>query len=211
MSTIKLNESFIEDAKKIGVSIDSSQLLLLTEYLQLLQKWNSHFNLSAISQSDEIIAKHLLDSLSVSPFLKGQTIADVGTGGGLPGIPLAIVNPDKKFILIDSNGKKTRFLFQVKVALKLANVEVENCRIEHFECQHKIDIVLSRAFASLSDMATKTQHLLENSGIMLAMKGRFPETEIAALPPGFKITETQKLEIPGEEGQRHLIFMVRSS
>lgn len=197
--------------KTLGLSFDDKVFTDLEKYLELLIKWNSSFNLSGISSPAEMVSKHILDSLAVSPFLNANTIADIGTGAGLPGIPLAIANPDKKFILVDSNGKKTRFLFQAKLNLNLENVSIENCRIEHYQSKQQVDIVVSRAFASLSDMAEKTGHLLTPSGTMLAMKGRYPEQEIEQLAPGFRVAKVEKLLIPGEDGERHLVFLTSSA
>lgn len=200
-----------EGAASLGLAFNEQVFSSLDKYLELLIKWNSSFNLSGISNPQEMVSRHLLDSLAVSPFLNAETIADIGTGAGLPGIPLAIANPDKKFILVDSNGKKTRFLFQAKLALNLANVSIENCRIEHYQSKQQIDIVVSRAFASLSDMADKTSHLLSPSGFMLAMKGRYPALEIEELGDSCSIMKVEELRIPGEEGERHLVFMQRAN
>jgi 16S rRNA (guanine527-N7)-methyltransferase len=194
-----------EGADALGLSFSDDVFVALDVYLQLLIKWNSSFNLSGISDPDEMVSKHLLDSLAISPFITGNLIADIGTGAGLPGIPLAIANPDKHFILIDSNGKKTRFLFQAKLALKLSNITIENSRIEHYQNNQQIDIVISRAFSSLSDMATKSARLLAQDGFLLAMKGRYPEQEIDELIDGFVVAKVSKLEIPGEDGERHLV------
>lgn len=194
-------------AESLGLAFQEQVFDSLDKYLSLLMKWNSSYNLSGITNPEEMVSRHLLDSLAVSPFLDGRLIADIGTGAGLPGIPLAIANPDKQFILVDSNGKKTRFLFQAKLALNLANVSIENCRIEHYQNKQQIDIVVSRAFASLSDMADKTSHLLSPSGYMLAMKGRYPTLEIDELDEGFTVSNVEKLRIPGEDGERHLVFL----
>ncbi|MFK7863406.1 MAG: 16S rRNA (guanine(527)-N(7))-methyltransferase RsmG [Pseudohongiellaceae bacterium] len=196
-----------DGAHSLGLSFSDDVYIALEKYLELLVKWNNSFNLSGISNPLDMVSRHILDSLAVSPYLQGDMIADIGTGAGLPGIPLAIANPDKKFILVDSNGKKTRFLFQAKLNLNLHNISIENCRIEHYQSKEQIDIVLSRAFASLSDMAEKTQHLLAPNGFMLALKGRFPEQEIEELDDRFTVTKTEKLIIPGEEGERHLVFL----
>jgi 16S rRNA (guanine527-N7)-methyltransferase len=136
---------------------------------------------------------------------------DFGSGGGLPGIPLAIINPDKKFVLIDSNGKKTRFLFQVKTELALSNVSVENCRIEHYQNKQQIDMVMCRAFSTLEDAVDKLQPLLSNDCSLLAMKGIYPEEEISKLPEGFEVSQATRLEIPGITSQRHLLEVKRSS
>jgi len=209
VSAVTFDDQFVKDAAALGVSCELQTLSKLSHYIEELLKWNRHFNLLGMNEVDGIKSKHILDCLAVSPFLSGQTILDVGTGAGLPGIPLAIVNPDKHFVLLDSNGKKTRFLFQVKVALGLSNVTVENCRIENYQSTQQIDIVMSRAFASLRDMVDLSQHLLGDKGQWVAMKGRYPEQEIAELPSSAQVIGTEKLSIPGEEGERHLIRLQR--
>ena len=211
MSNSAVIKELREGAGALGLSFADHVFAALDVYLQLLIKWNSSFNLSGISDPGEMVSRHLLDSLAISPYITGNLIADIGTGAGLPGIPLAIANPDKHFILIDSNGKKTRFLFQVKLALKLSNITIENSRIEHYQSNQQIDIVMSRAFSSLSDMAAKSVHLLAQDGFLLAMKGRYPEQEIDELIDGFVVAKVSKLEIPGEDGERHLIEIRRAT
>ena len=209
MKATTFDDKFIKDAANLGVVCEPKVLAQLGQYLDELLKWNQHFNLLGMSKAEGIKSKHILDSLAVSPFLNGETILDVGTGAGLPGIPLAIANPDKHFVLLDSNGKKTRFLFQAKVALGLSNVTVENCRIENYQSKRQIDIVMSRAFASLRDMVDLSQHLLNEQGQWVAMKGRYPDQEIAELPSSAQVIGIEKLSIPGEEGERHLIRLKR--
>jgi 16S rRNA (guanine527-N7)-methyltransferase len=153
---------------------------------------------------------HLLDSLSINAYLYGSIIVDVCTGAGLPGIPLAIMNLEKNFLLIDSNGKKTRFLFQVKIALQLENISIVNTRIEHYQNQQQIDMVMCRAFSSLEDIVTKSQHLFGKKTKLLAMKGRYPEQELRELPAGFEVSRVIKLEIPGSETHRHFVEVIRN-
>ncbi len=201
----ELEQGIIE----LGLQSNEQVIGSLLGYLQLLKKWNASFNLFGVADTESMVSRHLLDSLSLNPYLQGSTFLDIGSGAGLPGIPLAILNPEKLFILIDSNGKKTRFLFQVKTALGLDNVIVENCRIEHYQSQQQIDMVMCRAFSSLEDVVTKSQHLLSQGGKLLAMKGRLPEQEINSLPSGFEVTRVEKLTIPGNDSQRHLIEIAR--
>lgn len=196
--------------ERLGLAGEEQTLRLLQDYAELLLKWNAAYNLIAEADTDSMVARHLLDSLSIQPFISGTTIVDVGSGAGLPGIPLAIVNPDKHFVLVDSNGKKTRFLFQVKTELGLGNISVENCRIEHYQSPEQIDIVMCRAFSSLKDVVSKTQHLLSATGKLLAMKGRYPQEEIDELPREFTVTEVTKLAIPDSDSERHLIAVARS-
>jgi 16S rRNA (guanine527-N7)-methyltransferase len=209
VTAARFDDQFVKDAGSLGVVCEPQMLVQLDKYLDELLKWNHHFNLLGMTEVEGIKSKHILDCLAVSPFLTGETILDVGTGAGLPGIPLAILNPSKHFFLLDSNGKKTRFLFQVKVALGLENVTVENSRIENYQSTRQIDIVMSRAFASLRDMVGLSQHLLPEQGQWIAMKGRYPEQEIAELPSSAQVIGTEKLSIPGEDGERHLIRLKR--
>lgn len=199
-----------QGSEALGLAFENDVFMALEVYLELLIKWNSSFNLSGISNPKDMVSRHLLDSLAISPFITGGTIADIGTGAGLPGIPLAIANPDKQFILVDSNGKKTRFLFQAKLALNLSNITIENCRIEHYQSNQQVDIVMSRAFASLNDMANKSAHLLAEDGFLLAMKGRYPTQEIEELDLKFSVASVEKLRIPSEDAERHLVKIIRS-
>ena len=194
---------------ELGLFATDQQLNLLLSYLLLLDKWNASFNLSGVVEINSMVSRHLLDSLAINAHLQGSVFVDIGSGAGLPGIPLAILNPENHFILVDSNGKKTRFLFQAKTELGLANIDVENCRIEHYQSPQQIDMVMCRAFSALGDAVSKSQHLLEKEGKFLAMKGRYPEDEIAALPNCFKISKTTKLQIPGNDSERHLIEIVK--
>ena len=194
---------------ELGLFATDQQLNLLLSYLLLLDKWNASFNLSGVVEINSMVSRHLLDSLAINAHLQGSVFVDIGSGAGLPGIPLAILNPENHFILVDSNGKKTRFLFQAKTELGLANIDVENCRIEHYQSTQQIDMVMCRAFSALGDAVSKSQHLLEKEGKFLAMKGRYPEDEIAALPNCFEISKTTKLQIPGNDSERHLIEIVK--
>ncbi len=189
----------------LGLESSERVLHLLMKYIRLLNKWNSTFNLSGVTDIESMVSRHLLDSLSLNRFLAGTRFLDIGSGAGLPGIPLAILNPQKQFVLVDSNGKKTRFLFEVKTTLGLTNISIENCRIEHYQSPQQIDMVMCRAFSTLEDVVTKAQHLLSSGSALLAMKGRYPEQEILSLPDDFEITRVVKLEIPGNKSQRHLI------
>ena len=193
----------------LPIDLTGDQLLKLQQYLELLQKWNAAFNLIANSEESEIIHRHLIDSLSVNHLLTGEQILDFGTGAGLPGIPLAIVNPQRTFVLLDSNGKKTRFLFQAKLALGLENVTIENCRIEHYKSNGQIDIVMCRAFASLPNIVDKTTSLLEQGARLLALKGQVPESEIQAIGEDWKVTQIHKLDIPNSDAERHVIEIQR--
>ncbi len=205
--------STLEQAlSSLTLEFTDNQLLKLQQYLALLQKWNAAFNLIANSEENEIIGKHLIDSLAVNHLLEGRQILDFGTGAGLPGIPLAILNPNRTFVLLDSNGKKTRFLFQVKLELGLENVTIENCRIEHYKTNGQIDIVMCRAFSSLPDIVNKTTGLLDKGSRLLALKGQVPELEIQAISQDYqdyKVTQIHELDIPHSNAERHVIEIER--
>jgi len=183
------------------------QLDALNVYLELFIKWNNAYNLSAIRDPNEMVVKHLLDSLSVAHLIDGERFIDVGTGGGLPGIPLAICFPHRHFTLLDSAGKKTRFLFQVKQTLKLDNVQVENCRVESYQPEKLYDGVISRAFASLRDMTDYCQHLIHEDGKFWAMKGVFPDHELSEMEKHYKVFASYPLQVPGLEEQRCLVVL----
>lgn len=196
---------------QIGVAATVQQQQQLVDYLLLFEKWNKTYNLSAVREREAMVSRHLLDSLVVIPHLQGKRFIDVGTGGGLPGIPLAIMKPECHFSLLDSNGKKTRFLFQVKTALKLANVAVENRRVESFQPTPLFDGVISRAFASLNDMVTGCAQLIAPAGRFWALKGVYPESELSELPKHYTVEACHRLEVPGCDGERHLLEISRQT
>ncbi|WP_306517977.1 16S rRNA (guanine(527)-N(7))-methyltransferase RsmG [Rheinheimera sp.] len=190
-----------------SLQLSEQQLQQLVQYVQLLDKWNSAYNLTSVRDPMEMLVKHIMDSLAVAPFIKGQRIIDVGTGPGLPGIPLAICFPDKEFTLLDSLGKRIRFLNQVKLQLGLKNVTPLQSRVEEHQPDPGYDVVLSRAFASLSDMIGWCAHLPANNGQFLAMKGAQAAEEIAALPDFVKVVANETLLVPELTGQRFLVVV----
>lgn len=190
----------------LGLSYSELQIEQLIAYLSLLYRWNFAYNLTAIKEPEAMLVRHLLDSLAVTGYLRGKRFLDVGTGAGLPGIPLAIVNQDKKFDLLDSNGKKIRFLFQARTQLGLNNIKECQQRVENLTDQH-YEGILSRAFASLSDMVKSTRHLLASDGRFYALKGKLCEAELKALPKDYSIELLTELTIPGLKEQRHLIII----
>ena len=192
----------------MGLELEHRQAELLLAYLELLLKWNKAYNLTAVRDPAQMVTRHLLDSLAIAPHLRGQDIIDVGTGAGLPGIPLAILFPDRRISLLDSNGKKTRFLFQVKTALCLDNMLVHHARVESFRPPALYDAVLSRAFASLADMVAGCKHLLVPTGSFLAMKGAYPADEVMALDPAYAVKAVHALDVPGLGEQRHLVELI---
>lgn len=191
----------------LALTYNDRQLDQLTNYLALLHKWNRAYNLTAVRDPAAMIGRHLLDSLAIIPWLTGERIADVGTGAGLPGIPLAIMFPQRQFELIDSNGKKIRFVTQAIAELNLRNVQARQCRVEDYQPQQCYDTVTSRAFASLAAMAHSCSHLLAPGGVLLALKGIYPDDELNALPERYTVAACQPLQVPGEVGQRHLIII----
>ncbi|MEX2468123.1 MAG: 16S rRNA (guanine(527)-N(7))-methyltransferase RsmG [Pseudohongiellaceae bacterium] len=191
---------------ELGLPLSPEQVDRLLAYQELLAKWNRRVNLISGGELDEFVSRHLLDSLAIAHALESaHNILDVGSGGGLPGIPLAIALPDQQFTLLDSNGKKTRFLFQAALSLGLGNVEVANCRVEHYQSPRQIDIVTCRAFSSLAEILSRTRHCFHPETELLAMKGRYPDEEIAGLPNGYRVAWTRQLTIPGIDSARHLI------
>ena len=199
-----------EGAAQLDIQLNHEQSRLLFGYLQLLNKWNSAYNLTAVRDPDEMVSRHLLDSLSVLPYVEGDNWLDVGSGGGMPGIILAIMRPQSRFTLLDSNGKKTRFLTQARMELKLTNLEVINSRVEAYAPDLPFDGIVSRAFSSLADFTNLTRHLGTDSTRWLAMKGLYPEDELAALPVDFEVEQSAQLAVPGCQGSRHLLILRRS-
>lgn len=188
-----------------NISLTDQQKAQLVKLVELLHKWNKAYNLTSVRDPQEMLVKHILDSLVVSPFLKGERFIDVGTGPGLPGLPLAIINPTKKFYLLDSLGKRISFIRNAIRELGLTNVEPILSRVEDYQPEQKFDGVLSRAFASLQDMTDWCQHLPNENGIFYALKGQYQEDEVKMLNDGFQIIDVIKLTVPELVGERHLI------
>ena len=187
---------------------DGTQAKLLA-YLELLAKWNRAYNLTAVRDPAEMVTRHLLDSLAVLPFVHATTLADLGSGAGLPGIPLAIAQPDLAVTLIESNGKKARFLREAVRTLPLPNVTVREARVQ--DAAGPFATVTARAFASLGDMLAWGGHLLAPDGRWLAMKGRIDPEELSAIPADFRVLVVRRLEVPGIDGERHLVELARNS
>lgn len=194
----------------IGLDLSDAQIDLLEGYLGLLAKWNQTYNLTAIRDKDRMVSYHLLDSLTLVPQLAGGTrMLDVGSGGGMPGIPTAIARPDLKVVVLDANHKKTTFLRQAVIELKLDNVEVITERVEAYQPAEKFDRITSRAFSELAEFVKLSRHLLAAGGQFVAMKGVYPFEEIAQLPADFAVAEVKKLDVPGLDAeQRHLVRVV---
>lgn len=195
--------------EQAGMNIPAEQQAQLIGYVEMLHKWNKAYNLTSVRDPNEMIVKHIMDSIVVSQHLDGQSYIDVGTGPGLPGIPLAIINPEKSFTLLDSLGKRIRFIRQVLHELKITNVTAVQSRVEDFQPEQGFDGVLSRAFASMSDMVNWCHHLPSAQGQFLALKGQVDQVEIDELPAGCSVTDIKPLTVPGLEGQRHLVILAR--
>jgi len=181
----------------------------LIEYLALVEKWNRTYNLTAVRERDQMLARHLLDSLAVAPHLTGSSFADVGSGAGLPGIPLALARPQAAVTLIESSHKKATFLKQAVIELDLRNVEIVNARVEQWETQQRFDVVISRAFAELSEFVSLAGGLCKKTGVLAAMKGVHPFEELALLPPLWRLRAVVPLAVPGLDAQRHLVLIER--
>lgn len=200
-NTDTVTQRLIDGFARLNVTVGVEPFL---EYLALMDTWNRAYNLTAILLPEERVSLHILDSLAILPWVKGGRIIDVGTGAGLPGIPLAIARPDDAFVLLDSNGKKTRFLYEVTRVLGLKNVEIINMRAEQYRPEQGFDTVMSRAFSELKQMFTWTQHLVAPKGIWLAMKGRYPAEELSQihLP-----TTVHAYSVPYVEGERSCVIV----
>ncbi len=188
----------------LGIKPSHRQIQQWSEYLDLLLKWNKAFNLTAVRERQQMEVLHLLDSLSIAPYISMNRLIDVGCGAGLPGIPLAILYPDKQFTLLDSNSKKTRFLQQAKRELKLNHIDIVHQRVESYQPEQRYDAVLSRAFTQLNHIVKTCTHLLNQSGQFLAMKGQVPQAEIRLLDQTIPI-DIQRLKVPGLQAQRCLL------
>ncbi len=187
---------------ELNLPASEAQIELLLAFVLLIEKWNKAYNLTAIRNREEMLKLHILDSLALLPFVSGDKIADIGTGAGLPGIPLAIFMPNQQFTLVDSNSKKTRFVQQAILELKLSNVEVVHSRVENLARSAEFDAVLSRAFASLGDIMQLTEYLLQADGVLIAMKGQKPQEELDGLKRSYLV---DMIVVPGIEAERCVV------
>jgi 16S rRNA (guanine527-N7)-methyltransferase len=205
------SQRLIEGTQQLGITLTPSQAASLLQLLDELARWNRTHNLTAITKREDMITRHLLDSLSVHAELAGQTVADVGTGAGFPGLPLAVLDPERQFTLIDSNNKKIRFVTHAARELGLANVTAVHARAEAMQPDAPFDTVIARAFAPLPEMLEKIAPLAGLRTRVLAMKGRPPEEEIAQLPRGWHLTRTQVLNVPGLAEARCVLLLERTA
>jgi 16S rRNA (guanine527-N7)-methyltransferase len=193
------------------VSLPGADRQRLLVFVRLLAKWNAAYNLTAVRDPAEMVTRHLLDSLVLLPYLQGAHVLDIGTGPGLPGIPLAVARPDCSFTLLDANAKKTRFVTQAVGELGLKNVDVVQARVENYRPAQKFDTLVARAFSSIADMLEKTRHLCAPHGRFLAMKGVYPVEELAAIPADYAVSEVAALQVPGLKAARHLAIITLRS
>ena len=201
---------FRDGLARMNLSLSEGQQRRLLAFLSLLCKWNRAYNLTAVRDERQMVSRQLLDSLSILPWVRADHLLDVGAGGGLPGIPLAIALPERRFTLLDSNGKKTRFLNQCVLELGLDNVEVIHGRAEACRPEQPFRQISSRAFTALDNLVDWCGRLLADDGEFLAMKGLFPDDEVAALPAGWQVKSSHALTVPGADGERHLLIVARS-
>jgi 16S rRNA (guanine527-N7)-methyltransferase len=193
-----------------GVPTDNERVASLRVYLRELQRWNKAYNLTAVRDPVAMISRHIFDSLSVLPFMRGELVLDVGTGAGLPGIPLAICREGCRFVLIDSNGKKVRFLQHVIAELKLTNVEPVQARVESYQSADRFDSIVCRAYTSLRDFVHSSGDLLVDGGRLVAMKGKHPQAEMDDLPGGWRVAELSQVQVPDVAGDRHIVVLQRA-
>ncbi|MDI5836772.1 16S rRNA (guanine(527)-N(7))-methyltransferase RsmG [Shewanella xiamenensis] len=194
---------------EINLPATAEQKKQLLDFVGMLNKWNKAYNLTSVRDPEIMLVRHIMDSLVVSKHLQGERFIDVGTGPGLPGIPLAIMNPDKTFMLLDSLGKRIRFQKQVAFELGIHNISSIESRVEAYQPEQKFDGVLSRAFASIHDMLTWCHHLPAEHGQFYALKGQLSDEEMQQIPAGFAITETIELKVPKLDEQRHLLKIIK--
>ena len=202
-----LRRRLVAGLSTLTLTLDDAAIERLLDYVELLERWNGAYNLTAVRDPAEMVTRHLLDSLAIAPHVTGATLADLGSGAGLPGIPLAIAAPERGVLLVDSNGKKARFLREAVRKLALAKTRVAESRVENVE--GTFDCITARAFASLGDMLAWGGHLLASNGRWLALKGRFPDDELAGIPEAFDVEKTIELNVPGLDAERHLVILKR--
>lgn len=193
---------------QLGLELSTEQIDRLNQYLALLNKWNKTYNLTAVRETERMVAYHVLDSLSALPHIQGVRVLDVGSGGGMPGMLFAIARPDWQLTLIDANHKKTTFLRQAAIELGLNNVEVHCERVEALATP-AFDVITSRAFADLAEFVRLTRHVLADGGVWAALKGVYPYEEIAQLPDDIRVVSVQALHVPGLDAERHLVTLAR--
>jgi 16S rRNA (guanine527-N7)-methyltransferase len=204
-----LRQALDRGGRSLGLELAPAALGKLEGFVRLLEKWNRVYNLTAVREPHAMLNRHILDSLAVVPYLRGSSLLDVGTGAGLPGLPVAIARPDLQVTLLDTSAKKLRFVRQVVAELGLGNVRVVQARMQEYQPGRAFDMVISRAVASLDELYRQSRHLLAPSGRMLFMKGALPEEEMSAFAPGRAALHSERLYIPGLDAERHLLWLDR--
>jgi 16S rRNA (guanine527-N7)-methyltransferase len=205
-----MSEVLIDGAAQLGITLSSVQVEQLLRVLDELDLWNQRINLTAIRERSQQITKHLLDSLSLHPWLRGERIIDVGTGAGFPGLPLALVNPERRFTLLDATAKKLKFIDHVTALLALRNVETVHSRAESYRPPMRFETVVSRAVGPVTQFVQYAGHLCAGGGRLLAMKGRHPAAEVERLPSGWKLAGIHPIVVPALDEQRHIVELCRS-
>jgi 16S rRNA (guanine527-N7)-methyltransferase len=200
-------QQLAEGIAALGFPVASAVQQKLIDFLALIGKWNRVYNLTAVRETEKMVSHHLLDSLAVAPHLGGDTVLDVGSGAGLPGIPLALVHPERRVTLLEANHKKSAFLQQAVIELGLGNATVVRERVETFEPGHRYDVVISRAFSDLAEFISLAGRHVRDGGTLAAMKGVYPHEELGQLPGGFRLSGVVPLAVPGMEAERHLVLL----
>lgn len=206
-----MKEPLKELLEQAQINLSESQIEQQLVLVGLLDKWNKAYNLTSVRNPKDMLTRHIMDSLAVRQYLQGQRFIDVGTGPGLPGLPLAIAEPDKEFVLLDSLGKRIRFIRQVCHELKLTNVTPVQARVEDYQDEKKFDGVISRAFASLNDMLSWCEHLPAEKGRFYALKGLYPQEELDELPANYKTESIEQINVPGIDASRHIVIISKRS
>jgi len=204
---MKLERKLLQGLRALNVELDAVTRAKLLQFLELLERWNRAYNLTAVREIEQMLPRHVLDSLSVLPYVRGSRVLDIGTGAGLPGIPLALALPAHQFVLIDRNGKKLRFVRQAIHELGLKNVEPVHGVVETYRSAVRFQTLIARALAAIPDMLTGCRHLCAAEGVVLAMKGLYPAAELAALSGGFAVRDVVRLTVPGLDATRHLVIL----
>jgi len=204
---MSIEKTLMEGCERLDLQLPEGAYIRLAAYLVLLERWNRAYNLTAVREPEAMVIRHLLDSLSILPWLAGPRVLDVGSGAGLPGIPMAIAQPEYEFCLLDSNGKRTRFLTQATAELRLCNVSVVRSRVEDYRPVTLFNSVVSRAFATLAELVADAGRLCAPTGRLLAMKGVFPDDELARLPSGYVVVGVYPLQVPHLDAERHLVHL----
>jgi 16S rRNA (guanine527-N7)-methyltransferase len=206
-----VKEQLKELLEQAQINLSESQIEQQLALVGLLDKWNKAYNLTSVRNPKDMLTRHIMDSLAVRQYLQGQRFIDVGTGPGLPGLPLAIAEPDKEFVLLDSLGKRIRFIRQVCHELKLTNVTPVQARVEEYQDEKKFDGVISRAFASLNDMLSWCEHLPSDNGRFYALKGLYPQEELDELSANYKTESIEQINVPGIDASRHIVIISKWS